>query len=56
MAMDVATKDCTALSEGEIQEMVDLASEAGLTHDVDWVGELVGKWVLIGGLLLAIFY
>ena len=47
MAIDVATKDCTALSEGEIQEMVDLASEAGLTHDVYWVGELVGKWVLI---------
>ncbi len=46
MAIDVATKDCNALSEDEIQEMSDLATDGSAPHDTEWLTESIGEWVL----------
>ena len=48
MAIDVTTKDCTALSEDEINEMAELASEGAAPHDAEWVTEVTKNWVLVG--------
>lgn len=47
MAIDVETKDCTALSEDEINEMAELTAEGAAPHDAAWLAEDVAKWVLI---------
>ena len=47
MAFDVDTKDCTALSDGELSEMADLCTEAGAPYDVGVLSKQCEEWVLV---------
>lgn len=46
MANEVDTKDCVALSDDEIAEFAELASEAAAPHDEEWVRAEIDRWVL----------
>src|SRR5215210_6242950 len=47
MPFDVDTKDCTALSDGELSEMADLCTEAGAPYDVGVLSKQCEEWVLV---------
>ncbi|MFZ4516761.1 MAG: hypothetical protein ACOYOP_00110 [Microthrixaceae bacterium] len=49
MALDVTTKDCTALSDSELAEMADLCAETGAGHEVGTLSKVTGEdgWVLV---------
>jgi hypothetical protein len=47
MALDVTTKDCTALSDAEIAEMADLCAEGGIPHEVGTLSKQAEEWVLV---------
>lgn len=47
MALDVTTKDCTALSDAELAEMADLSAEGGIRYEIGVLSKLVGDWVLV---------
>jgi hypothetical protein len=57
MALDVETKDCTALSDGEITEMADIVTDGPAGFDIGLLSKQAEEWVLItqardGGKLL----
>lgn len=57
MAIDVETKDCTALSDAELAEMADICMEGPAGYDVGFLSKLREDWVLVsqareGGRLL----
>lgn len=47
MALDVTTKDCTALSDAELAEMADLCAEGGVCHEIGTISKQVEEWVLV---------
>lgn len=47
MALDVTTKDCTALSDAELAEMADLCAEGGIRYEVGLLSKQAGTWVLV---------
>jgi hypothetical protein len=47
MAIDVETKDCTALSDAELAEMADMCAEGVATYDVGLLSKHCEQWVLI---------
>jgi hypothetical protein len=47
MALDVETKDCTALSDGEITEMADTVMDGPAGFDVGLLSKQAEEWVLI---------
>ena len=57
MAIDVETKDCTALSDAELGEMADICADGPAGYDVGLLSKQRDEWVLItqvrdGGKLL----
>jgi hypothetical protein len=57
MAIDVETKDCTALSDSELAEMADICMDGPAGYDVGLISKQPEEWVLItqardGGKLL----
>ena len=57
MAIDVETKDCTALSDAELGEMADICADGPAGYDVGLLSKQREEWVLItqvrdGGKLL----
>jgi hypothetical protein len=46
MAMTSDTKDCTALSDAEIEEMADLLSDETLILDIGEISKQSQTWVL----------
>jgi len=47
MTFDVDTKDCTALSDGELAEMADIAAEGPAGLDIGLLSKQREEWVLI---------
>jgi hypothetical protein len=47
MALDVGTKDCTALSDAELAEMADLCAEGGVGHEIGTLSKQAEEWVLV---------
>ena len=47
MALDVTTKDCTALSDAELAEMADLCADGGICYEIGLLSKLVSDWVLV---------
>ncbi len=47
MALDVTTKDCTALSDSELAEMADICAEGGHCYEVGTLSKQVEEWVLV---------
>ena len=47
MAIDVVTKDCTALSDSELAEMADLCAEGPVPFEVGLLSKQAEAWVLI---------
>ncbi len=47
MAIDVETKDCTALSDAELAEMADICVEGPAGYDVGFLSKVREDWVLI---------
>ena len=47
MAMDVETKDCTALSDAELAEMADICTDGPSGFDVGFLSKQREDWVLI---------
>jgi hypothetical protein len=47
MAMVVTTKDCTALSDGELAEMADLCGDRPPGFDIGYLSKQREEWVLI---------
>ena len=47
MAIDVETKDCTALSDAELGEMADLCADGPAGYDVGVLSKQREEWVLI---------
>jgi len=47
MAIDVETKDCTALSDAELAEMADICVEGPAGYDVGFLSKLREDWVLV---------
>src|SRR3974377_2292210 len=47
MAMDVSTKDCTALSDAELVEMADLCADRPPGFDIGYLSKEREAWVLI---------
>ena len=47
MALDVVTKDCTALSDAEFAEMADLCAEGPSRFEVGLLSKQAESWVLI---------
>jgi hypothetical protein len=47
MTFDVETKDCTALSDGELAEMADIAAEGPAGLDIGLLSKQRDEWVLI---------
>jgi hypothetical protein len=45
--MDVATKDCTALSDAELGELADLCAENGNGYEVGFLSKQREEWVLV---------
>lgn len=45
--MDVATKDCTALSDAELVELADLCAENGNGYEVGFLSKQREEWVLV---------
>lgn len=47
MALDVTTKDCTALSDSELAEMADICADGGHCYGVGELSKQVEMWVLV---------
>jgi hypothetical protein len=47
MALDVTTKDCTALSDSELAEMADICADGGHCYEVGTLSKQVEHWVLV---------
>ena len=47
MAVDVESKDCTALTDAEISEMADLCADTSHPHEVGFLSKQAEEWVLI---------
>ena len=47
MALDVTTKDCTALGDAELAEMADLCAESGVCHEIGLLNKQAEEWVLV---------
>jgi hypothetical protein len=47
MAIDVETKDCTALSDAEIEEMADIGADGPVGYDVGTLSKQREEWVLV---------
>lgn len=47
MAIEVETKDCTALSDAELAEMADICAETGSLHEVGLLSKQAEEWVLV---------
>jgi len=47
MALDVTTKDCTALSDAELAEMADLCADGGICYEVGTLSKQAEAWVLV---------
>jgi hypothetical protein len=47
MAIDVETKDCTALSDAELAEMGDLCADGPANYDIGLLSKQREEWVLI---------
>lgn len=47
MALDVTTKDCTALSDSELAEMADICADGGHAYGVGDLSKQVELWVLV---------
>ena len=47
MALDVETKDCTALSDAELGEMADICADGPAGYDVGLLSKQREEWVLI---------
>src|SRR2546426_5665554 len=47
MAIDVETKDCTALGDGELSEMADICTDGPAGYDVGLLSKQREEWVLI---------
>ncbi len=47
MAIEVDTKDCTALSDAELAEMADVCAETGSRHEVGLLSKQAEEWVLV---------
>ena len=47
MALDVTTKDCTALGDAELAEMADICAEAGVNHEIGTLNKQAEEWVLV---------
>src|SRR5438094_270921 len=47
MAIDVETKDCTALGDGELSEMADICAEGPAGFDVGLLSKQREEWVLV---------
>ncbi|MCB1270092.1 MAG: hypothetical protein M9942_06525 [Microthrixaceae bacterium] len=47
MALDVTTKDCTALGDAELAEMADVCAEAGVCHEIGLLSKQAEEWVLV---------
>ena len=47
MALTVETKDCTALSDAEIEEMADLIEDEPIIFDVGELSKQRDAWVLV---------
>jgi hypothetical protein len=47
MAMDVETKDCTALTDAELGEMADICTDGPAHYDVGLLSKQREEWVLI---------
>jgi len=47
MAVEVETKDCTALTDGEIAEMADLCAEGPCPYEVGFLSKQTEEWVLV---------
>jgi len=60
MALEVETRDCTALSDSDVSEMADICADGSAGYDVGIISKHSGEWVLItrvheGGTKLAGF-
>ncbi len=47
MALEVETKDCTALSDGELTEMADIVADGPAGFDIGLLSKQSEEWVLI---------
>lgn len=47
MAIEVETKDCTALSDAELGDMADLCNDGPAGFDVGWLSKQPEAWVLV---------
>lgn len=47
MAIDVETKDCTALSDSELAEMADICADGPAGYNVGFISKQPEEWVLI---------
>lgn len=47
MAVDVTTKDCTALGDADLAEMADLCTDGGIPHDIGALSKQAEEWVLV---------
>src|SRR5699024_2227518 len=47
MAIETETKDCTALSDEEFAEMIELSAEGASAYDLETLKEAAEDWVLI---------
>lgn len=47
MALEVTTKDTTALSDSELAEMADICSDGGHCYEVGTLSKQVEQWVLV---------
>ncbi len=47
MAIEVETKDCTALTDAEISELADLCADGPHPHEVGFLSKQAEEWVLV---------
>jgi hypothetical protein len=47
MALEVTTKDCTALSDSELAEMADICADGGHCYEVGTLSKQAEEWVLV---------
>lgn len=47
MAIEVETKDCTALSDAELEEMADLCAESPNRYEIGMLSKQTEEWVLV---------
>ena len=47
MALDVTTKDCTALGDAELAELADLCADGGICYEIGMLSKQIEDWVLV---------